>query len=343
MQDCVYREDSSSDVHICYKFGHCKLTGGDSNIPGCDECSQKLSLDDPKFIHKWEDPVHILDRWKIKTDSIRNLLAGTPAFLIGGGPSANKLPLEKLNERGIFSMAINNVAGHPRFIPQAFVCSDPPLKFSHSIWMDPRIMKFVPTPKLSGNRANLRRKIDGEFYKFDKRTYQCPNVWGFKRNSWMIPDDTFFLSDGVPWGNHKAGVQRTGEHKTVCTMLLGIRLMRYLGCSGLYLIGVDFHMDLGYGYSFNQARDQGACNNNNEQFHVVNEWCRRMQDAGVFEKFGMPVYNCFEESGLRAFPYVPFEEAIEDCRGVVEKGELDLVDYYTKGQEKKNKCNTQKK
>jgi hypothetical protein len=336
MLDCVYREEADSDVLICYKFGKCKLSDGNADIPGCDKCTDRLKLDQSNFLSKWEDPLHIVDRRKAKTDGIRDHLAGNPAFLIGGGPSANDLPLEMLNERGIFSMAINNVAAHPRFIPQAFVCSDPPLKFSHSIWCDPKIMKIAPFPKLSGRRrASLRWKVNGEFKKLDKKTYQCPNVWGFKRYSHLYPDDRFFLSDGACWGNHRAGMKRTGEHKTVCTMLLGMRLMRYLGCSRLYLVGVDFYMQTGYGYSFNQARTQGACDSNNRQFTVVTEWCSRMQQAGVFERFGMPVFNCFQKSGLRAFPYVPFEEAVEDVRGLVEKGTIDTFDFYTKGQENK--------
>lgn len=336
MSECVYLEDNGSNLtYKCYKYEKCVLEGTENNLPRCDSCSQKLKIEDLKFSDRWEDPLHVTDRNKIKTNGIRNLLAGTPAFLIGGGPSANDLSLELLNERGIFSMAINNVAGHPRFIPQAFVCSDPPLKFSHSIWLDPKIMKFTPFPKLSGGRAQLRRKVNGKFEKYDKKTNECPNVWGFERQSWLTPDNSFFLSDGACWGNHKSGVERTGEDKTVCTMFLGMRLMKYLGCSKLYLVGVDFFMGDGYGYSFNQERDKGACQSNNTQFSIVNNWCQRMQDSGVFEKFGMPVFNCFEKSGLRAFPYVPFEEAIEDCRGDIEKGELDLEDFYTKGQENK--------
>jgi hypothetical protein len=335
MSFCVYMEEDT-DKQNCFKYGNILTKDGDKIKHRCDTCSKRLLINDPKFTESWEDPLHITDRFKVKTDGIRNILAGHSAFLIGGGPSANNLPLEQLNERGIFSMGVNNVAGHPRFIPQAFVCSDPPLKFSHSIWLDPKIMKFIPFPKLRGGRSKLRRKVDGKFIKFDKYTHQCPNVWGFKRQSWLKPDDSFFLTDGACWGNHKSGVARTGEPKTVNTMFLGLRLVAYLGCSRLFLVGVDFHMGDGYGYSFDQERDEGACQSNNSQFIIANQWLCKMQQAGVFERFGMSVYNCFERSGLRAFPYVPFEEALEDCRGLVERGELDLKDYYTKGQEDKS-------
>ena len=117
------------------------------------------------------------------------------------------------------------------------------------------------------------------------------------------------------WGNHKSGVERTGEAKTVCTMLLGLRLLYYLGARRIYLLGVDFRMTPDAGYSFGQARDDGACRSNSGQFVVVNDWLCKMQEGGVFEQFGLSVYNCYENSGLRAFPYVPFVGAVEDCRG----------------------------
>lgn len=143
----------------------------------------------------------------------------------------------------------------------------------------------------------------------------------------MWPDDKFFLADGACWGNHNAGVKKTGEPKTVCTMLLALRLLRYLGAKQIYLLGVDFRMGPGYGYSFAQGRTEGACRSNNGQFSVINEWLVKMQQGGVFKRFGLDVYNCFERSGLRAFPYVPFDVAMANCKGIVEDFP-DLSGWY---------------
>lgn len=328
--DCVYFECvKESEIHTCLLLDRCKITGGGRRIPSCDKCKRKLSINDPDFLKKWEDPLLVITKDKNRAKSLRGLLAGTPAFLIGGGPSANDLPLEKLNQRGVWSMCINNMAGHSKFRPQAFVCSDPPSKFSYSVWKDPAIMKFIPTPKLTGGRAKLRKKRDGKFLDAKEHTHDCPNVWGFQRDSWMFLDDSYFLSNGAKWGNLKVGVIKTGLKKTVNTMLLGIRIMRYLGCSGLFLIGIDFFMEKGYEYSFPQDKHEKACISNNNQFAVVNEWLCEMQKKGIFQRFGMPIFNCFEKSGLRAFPYVPFEKALECCIGEVEQ-EPDLVDYYLK-------------
>lgn len=321
MKECVYRGDESVKCHFF---------GGEGEHD-CKDCSHKLTLADEHFKEKWIDPLTILDRRRQKTSNLRNLLAGGDAFLVGGGPSSNDIPLEQLNRRGIFSLGINNAAAHPRFQASAFVCSDPPMKFSNSIWLNPHCMKFVPSPKMTGRRQRLRYKKDGVFNRLDKGVSECPNVWGFQRNSWLTPDEGFFLSDGACWGNHKSGVARTGEKKTVCTMLLGLRLLSYLGARRIFLVGIDFLMKPGAVYSFGQYKSDGGCWSNNNQFAVVNEWLCRMENNGVFEKFGVELFNCYEYSGLRAWPYMPFEKAIQLSVIDVEQ-EPDLSGWYEKAE-----------
>jgi len=319
----VEQEGTTAEKEPIYLCNHhkanCKLIGKGRKIIVCKNCKDRLTIEDKDFSKKWADPLQVTTRDKIPTDHLRSLLVGGTAFLLAGGPSTNEQPLECLSERGHFSLAINNMGGHPRIKPQAFVCSDPPCKFSHSIWLDPGIMKFVPIPKLSGGRAKLHRITeDGEFVIMKKRVTDCPNVWGFSRDSWPTPDDAFFTANGACWGNHNAGVKKTGESKTVCTMLLGLRILYYLGARTIFLVGVDFKMSPEKGYSFNQARDEGASKSNNNQYSVVNDWLCRMVENDTFKKFGLSVYNCYENSSLRAFDHVPFEEALEFSQGLVE-------------------------
>ncbi len=311
MSDCLYMLDKTCTLH--------------PDQSECKKCNDRIiSSDLPK---KWIDPLIIIDRNRNRIESLRNILAGGSAFLMGGGPSANDMELEKLAMRGVWTLAINNAAGHPKVRPQAMICADPPRKFSHSIWLDPGMMKFIPTPKMKPRRGTLRRKTADGFELLGKSACDCPNVWGFQRESWLMPDDSFFRSNGALWGNHKSGVERTGQPKTVCTFLLGLRVLYYLGARRIYLLGVDFRMTPEAGYSFGQARDEGACRSNSGQFVVINNWLCKMQEAGVFERFGLSVYNTYERSGLRAFPYVPFVDAVEDCRGGCEIVP-DLQNYY---------------
>jgi len=303
--DCVYRDGERCLLH--------------ATPTTCPNCVDLLTLSDPAFPSKWSDPLEVIDRKRRITPAIKDMLAGRPSFLLCGGPSVNDLPLELLNTRGVFVLAVNNAGAHARIRPQAFVCSDPPKKFSHSIWMDSGVMKIIPSPKLTNSRrGRLRAKRDGKFYDLVQTTYACPNVWGFKRWSWMYPDHRFFATDGACWGNQDKGTKATGQEKTVCTMLLGLRLLYYLGSRRIYLLGVDFQMREGYGYSFGQERSAGAIASNNEHFRIVNRWLSEMQNNGTFAKFGLEVFNCFSRSGLRAFPYVPFVDAVKDCQGICE-------------------------
>jgi hypothetical protein len=257
------------------------------------------------------------------------MLSDGAAFLVCGGPSIKQLNFHRLAERGIFSLGVNNVAA---YVPvSAFVCSDPPTKFWDGIFKDPKIMKFLPKPKLSRNRAKLREKVNGEFRQLKMRTNECPNTWGFERRGWMLCDDTWFLDRGAAWGNLNRGVTQVGAEKTVNTMLLGLRILQYLGAKRIFLLGADFYMDEKAGptdnYSFGELRDAGACRSNNNQFRVVNGWLTQLRP--VFEKFGFETYNCNQHSHLRAFDYCPFEDAVQLCK-TVPTDTPDLADWYKK-------------
>jgi len=331
MSGCVYqgRNTGRDGIKTCRINGKCHPDKKDQGVVFCGRCTDSLRIDDEDFTKRWIDPLEILNSRQERTDCLqRTTLAGRPSFLVCGGPSA-KAYLHQLNRRGVFSLAVNNAAGNV-VRPQAFVCSDPPVKFTHSVWQDPGVMKFVPSPKMTkGGRGKIRRKIDKHTFEDAGTTAECPNVWGFKRDPFLTPNDQFFLQDGAPWGNQDAGVTRTGQPKTVCTMLLGLRLLYYLGSRRIYLLGVDFNMQPGAIYSFNQGKHDGGCVSNNQQYSVVNEWLCEMAQNGTFKRFGLEIYNCFQTSGLRAFPFVQFSHALADVVGDVEEVP-DLENWYEK-------------
>ncbi len=321
MKECIYRgNELGEQIFECSLLTKCSLSEGGPFIPSCDQCKQRLEKSDSGFSSKWIDPLRVTNSRTEPTEALRSSLVGATGFLLGGGPSVNDLDLSLMAQRGIWTMAINNAGAHPRIRPHAFVCSDPPRKFHHSIWLDPGIMKWIPSPKFHGgrNRNQLRRKMpDGSFEIMDRNTRTAPNVWGFERRSWMVPDDTFFTEHSAAWGNQDIGMRLYGERKTACTMLIGIRLMYYLGIRRIFLLGCDFRMRSDYGYSFGQGRTQGAINSNNEHFEIANDWFCRLTSGGVFNQFGLELYNCYEYSGIRAFPYVPYKQAVEiACEGI---------------------------
>ncbi len=355
--ECVYLGDSckgkttgkGEEIFDCRINEKCVLKGDNVQVASCELCRDKLRLEDKDFSDRFIDFLYVTDREARPTTAMRGLLANRTAFLIGGGPSANSMRLGLLNDRGCWSLAVNNVAGHSRFQPQAFVCSDPPSKFHNGIWMDPRIMKFIPSPKMIPKRGRLRyKRRDGMFEPLHApdgtrlSASDSPNVWGFGRRAWLSPDDSFFLDTHASWGNHNVGTERTGQPKTVCTMLLGLRVLYYLGARRIFLVGVDFKMDptldLCENYSFGEERNEGACRSNNSQFAIVNKWLCELQETGVFSRFGLEIYNCYDRSGLRAFPYVPFEAAVNEAKKEIPEEPFDLRGwYYKKPKEKKEK------
>lgn len=277
-----------------------------------------------------DDPLFVTDRNKNRID-LSGMLANRPtAFLVCGGPSLNLVDPYKLNQRGMFTMAVNNAGAWSAFRPSAFVCSDPPMKFHHGIWLDPAVMKFIPLPKLKGGRGVLRLKENGLFSKAPYSACHCPNVWGFLRRSWMALDETFFTEEGAAWGNLDEGVMRTGLPKTVNTMFLGIRLLYYLGARHIFLVGCDFNMQEETAYAFDQNKEEGGCISNNNQYRVANEWLTIMQTKGIFSKFGLTIMNTSMESQLQAFPKIPFEEAVQFSLKGFPPCPLDLVGWYEK-------------
>ena len=293
------------------------------------------------------DSLPVFDRQREPTTALRDILAGRPTFLVAGGPSTKVLDLSRIAGRGVFTMAINNMAGH--FHASAFVCSDPPSKFHDGIWRDPSIMKFVPLPKLTDKprRGGLREKReDGTFHHIrhpddENKAFcvqHCPNVWGFERRTWWAYDDSFFTEPSASWGNGKDGQTRTGNPTTFNTMLLALRLLYYMGSRRIFLLGVDFSMPPGQCYAFDQIKPgakSDATDCNAHQYQVVNYGLTSMVNAGVFQRAGLEIYNCNRESGLRAFPYVPYEAAVADALKGFPKEPFSLSGWYEKEGEKK--------
>lgn len=260
----------------------------------------------------WRDPLHVTDyRKEMCGEIFEGTMHGGAGFIIGGGPSFTDEQAKLLSQRGIWSMAINNAACHPLHRPNAMVCADPPNKFHDGIWRDPGIMKFVPIPKLRGGRGSLRaQRGDGTFYKPGMSVVDCPNVWGFLRRNWCEADESFFTDTGAAWGNLAAGVLRTGRAKGVCTLLLAIRLMYWLGFRTIYLVGVDFKMSEQAGYFYPQARDADAVTSNMDLYSVIRDLLAEIKNKGIFEAFGLKVVNCNPESALDIFEHSPIDEAV---------------------------------
>lgn len=230
------------------------------------------------------------------------LYRGCAGFLVSNGPSLNTFDLAKLGSAGAVSIGINN--GPKVFRPNLYTCGDQPCRFIKSIWLDPQIMKIVP---MSSFNAELWDNEKWELLKDGHggivRVRDCPNVVGIHRND-LFTHETWLHEDSFGWGNSGDN----GGCRTV--FLLALKIMYAIGVRKLFIVGADMHMEEGEskGYAFEQVRCKGAAKMNNKAYAKINKRCEMLKP--FFDKAGFQVYNCTPKSGLVAFPYMPFEDAV---------------------------------
>ena len=301
--------------------------------------------------------------------NLSGLWGSSAAFLVCGGPSLKSLPLDKLRQRGIVSLGINQVSS---IVPvSAWTFGDPAEKFHHGLHLDPKTITFAPLGKL---RHPLNAKLpDGRFCKMGLESGEalclrdCPATFGYSRDS-IFDAKTFLTTPYAHWGGTpfqvpnikigstepfcthcgKGGLVLTEHHidcpschghfnlnkhkefeyqheKTfaLTSMMLGFRLLHYLGCPRIYLIGVDLWMTDDQPYAFDQTKKA-----RNGRYGDENEMCRQIRP--ILEADGMKVFNCNPQSKCDAFEMVSFDDALEDCRGAVPVEPFDTAQWYDK-------------
>jgi len=223
---------------------------------------------------------------------------GVSAFMLCNGPSMTKLNLDLLNKPGVVTYGMNN--GAKTFRPNFWTCVDDPARFLKSIWLDPKITKFVPM-------ATMEKCIfDNEKWEMMKiKVGECPNVIGYRRNEKFVAE-RFLFETTLNWGNHKD----YGGGRSV--MLPVIRILFLLGFRKIYLLGCDFNMTEEYTYHFDEQRSKGAVNCNTSTYRrLIGEYLPGIKP--YLDAEGVEVYNCNPDSGLKVFPFKSFEEAIAEA------------------------------
>jgi hypothetical protein len=240
-----------------------------------------------------------------------DMYRGRTAFLLCGGPSLVSHDLKLLQQRGVLTCAVNNAAAV--FRPQLWVSVDNPGNFCDAIWRDPGILKFVPLGHMQ-TRFTVRG-ADDQLRPSAEYVGDMPAVFGFRRNKQFVAEQWLY-EDTFNWGNHPKQTDAMGNTGSRSVMYVAVRLPFYLGIRRLYLLGCDFRMEWGKAnYAFSQDRNASSVRGNNETYRVLN--ARLTQLLPYFRKAGYEVFNCTPDSGLTAFPYVPFEEAVTAAAATV--------------------------
>lgn len=243
-----------------------------------------------------------------------DIYRGSSAYLILGGPSFKEIDIKKLNQSGILTMCVNNSV--KTFRPNLWTSVDDPTHFLKSIWLDPKIQKFVPM-------CHSSKKIfdNDKFEVMDTVVGDCPNVYYYRRNEHFKPEQ-FLYEDTFNWGNHK----KYGGGRSI--MLVAIRLLYYLGIRKVYLLGCDFNMDGNTKYHFEQDRSESSIRGNNNTYKLLIERFNKLKP--IFDDLGYEIYNCNKNSNLKIFPYIDFNESInrtlEDFPNIYEENSKGLYD-----------------
>ena len=261
--------------------------------------------------------------------SLRDWYRGKKVFLVMNGPSLLKHDLEQLRRRGILTMGVNN--GWLAWRPDLWLSVDDPQSFADVGWKDPGITKFVPLGKLDDF---LRyRTPDGKWVRSGFRVRDMPACWFFRRNTQFNPQ-TYLSENTINWGQNSAakeGATRCalGLHGGRSVMLAALRLLYYLGLSKVYLLGVDFRMvDDAQNYAFSQHRWKSSVRGNNSSYKQLNE--RLAAVWPLMQEGGMAVVNCTPNSGLKVFPTMGYQAAVDEAAAECEKP-TDPAGWYEPG------------
>lgn len=142
---------------------------------------------------------------------LNNTFVGQTSFLVGGAPSLKEQNTKLFDNRGVLTMAMNNVAVH--FQPTMWVSGDRPECYEPQILMDPRIMKFAPL-------AHAQITVEGKKY-------------------WQMPNIYFYMSqDGIPWDEFLSNRNTVPWYSN--TLFVGIHILYQLGVRRIILAGSEF-------------------------------------------------------------------------------------------------------
>lgn len=264
-----------------------------------------------------------------KPANLDGSLAGRPLFVVCSGPSATQVDLDRLGARGIVSMAVNNA--WTMFRPNYWVGVDDAGRFHQSGWYDPGIVKFLPSPQ--HQQAIRTDEFDGKPTRSNVKVSDLPNTYFFVRDELFDPRRYADAhSAGIMWGQAANTRCAIGIKGFRSVMLAAIGIAVYLGAGEVYLVGTDFSMDPEQPYAFGEKNANAR--HNNKLYDALN---RRFYAASPhLERAGVRVYNTVAGSGLTAFDFLPFAEAVRRASAKC-SGEINAADWYTTGNSKKKK------
>lgn len=287
------------------------------------------------------------------------------AFLVLNGPSLSDADKDALRLPGIMTAGVNNGPAH--FRPDFWFSVDKPARFLTSVFMDPRICKFIGDGKHGewlrdeqkwadagcpdvghfsdehSEAYKIREQVQAEMPDADKKTIkQEAEVRCIK---WHTQWDSGIKVEDCPnvvyckLSTHfkpkeflTEPVYCMGNSKEHgggrSVMLFALKALFVLGFRRVFLVGCDWFMAKEFSYGFEEKRHSHAVNNNNTTFGRITSML--VQAYEHFADHDFIVENCNPNSFLTAIPYRPLDEAIEIARAKMPKHEVTAGRYQFK-------------
>ena len=223
----------------------------------------------------------ILNNGTTKVVDLKDMYLGESLFLIGGSPLIHEENIKRLQEPGIFTMAMNNAATivHPNF----WVGGDRPECYSPDILTDVSILKFA---------------VGG------KQTFDCYGIPWHERpstlfmrcgNEGFTHDNLFSHHDKIVWWNN--------------TWWIALSLAWTLGFRTIYMVGSAFTISTDKQYAWDTKLEDKYVNINKGFYEQTAKLM--IQHRASYRKAGMSLRNCCKPSILTPnYGYLSVNDAI---------------------------------
>jgi hypothetical protein len=229
--------------------------------------------------------------------NMANHFKGESLFILACGPSLKTYDLSLLNGKHTLGINFSPLV----YKPEMWIATDRPSGYPESIWSDDAILKFCP----DWNKYHYLNINNGQ----EMKVSDVPNTLFFNLQSSFRPDYWLHQNKFV-WGNLDSEVDSLGVKGIRSTFMVAIKMAWYLGFRNVFLLGADFNSNQESSYCIDgMFNTEAVIKKNMSSYEAMN--IRLSYLAPQLEAEGMNIFNCNPESGLTAFDYLSYHDAID--------------------------------
>lgn len=241
--------------------------------------------------------------------ALRGRFAGKSIFSMMTGPSLNNLDYTHLFDKYTFSIKKLPIS---HFMPTIWMCMEKQQEMPYQIWENKSLIKIVTQEVYDKGYMQPQGKPpygDKPLFRMASIRDYTRNIYWFKLAQ-IYRSSTYFTEDKVQWGMDSERKDEHGIQGRRSIMLAHFRILHHLGFKRIYLLGVDFQMDKDKPYAYQREKSGSAVAQNNLLYEALETRLTTLYPLMI--QAGLEVFNCNPDSRLKVFPYISYEDAIND-------------------------------